>query len=148
MEVAASVVGLLAVGAQITRVLQDTIQGCIDAPQLARAINFEIQDFSYILSKLQAIVLGSTNLHLIATSEDINHLSRTLEGCALTLSQVEAEVGRLGDVSKLELRNRLRWTRGQLSLAPLILRIQSHKTSLMLILTILTRWVLLYLKQC
>lgn len=140
MDVAASVVGLLSAGAQITILLQQLIQGTVNAPGFARTIEYEMHDFSFVLSKLQHIVLGSTPLNRSRASMiDIHHLSLTLAGCVCTFSELEKEVNDLKRAGKMDIVDRVRWGWAESTFAPLIQRLQSHKLSLTLILTILTR---------
>lgn len=137
MEVAASVVGLLTAGAQITLILQSFIESAINAPALARRIHHEVHEFEIILSKLQPIVLGPLDRSR-ASLIDIHHLSFTLAGCVCTFSELEKQVSELKCTGKMDFTDRIRWSRAESTFKPLIERLQSHKASLTLILTILT----------
>lgn len=142
MEVAASVVGLLAVGTQVAVILQQFISSSVNAPELAQFLKHEIQDFRFVLLKLQPIVLGSVPLNRSRASLiDIDHLSFTLTGCVCTFSILEKEVDRIKSNGKMDFWDRIKWARTEATFAQLLLRLQSHKLSLTLILTVLTWYV-------
>lgn len=142
MEVAASVVGLLAAGAQVSSVLQQFMSSTSNAPSLAQSLNQEIGDFRIVLSKLERIVRGSVPLNKSRGSMiDTDHLAFTLAGCVCTFSQLEKEVDRVKSSGKMELLDRIRWARNENTLLYIVQRLQSHKLSLTLILTILTWFV-------
>lgn len=140
MEAVASVVGLLAVAAKITTTLTQFIQGSINAPTLARTVHYEIHDFSFVLSKLHPLIISADPISQAGGPlVDIDHLCITLEGCVWTMSELEREVDRLNVSGKMVIRDRLRWSWMESSLFQIIQRLQNHKSSLNLILTLLQR---------
>lgn len=143
MEVAASVVGLLAVVAKVSSVLHQFISGCIDAPLIAQTTCDEVSDFGYALSKLQPYIDGSSPIKLLGASmTDVNQLSVTLAACVVTFSRMEKTMDRLmpptgGGMDPL---SRLRWSWAEKGISQLVQRLQQHKLSLTLLLTIWIRY--------
>lgn len=141
MEVAASVVGLLMASAKVSSVLQQFITGSANAPALALNIAHEINDFRFILSKLQRFILGSVALNPSRASLiHIDHLSLTLAGYTSTLSELEKAVDSLL-LGKMDFVNRMKWSWAERDLTHLVERLQQHKSSLTLVLTILAWYV-------
>ncbi|RPB06854.1 ankyrin, partial [Morchella conica CCBAS932] len=140
MEVGASIVGLLSAGASIAIAINDFVTSCNNAPLFAQSILHETLEFSYALEKLQHLVVGpqATSLDQSRTSMiDVNHLSLTLVGCVCTFSQLEKEIQRMKLSGKFGILDRVKWSFIERDVCSIIQRIQNHKMSLMLILTIL-----------
>lgn len=140
MEVGASIVSLLSVGATIATAINDFVTSCNNAPLFAQSVLHETLEFSYALSKLQRLVLEPQAISLDQSRTsmlDVNHLSLTLVGCVCTFSQLEKEIQRMRLSGKFGILDRVKWTFIERDVGSIIQRIQNHKMSLMLILTIL-----------
>lgn len=146
LSVAASVAGLLMAGAQISSTLQNFISAPSSAPSFAQNIRDELHDFGVVLSHLQLFLLGSVSpSHSGASVIDVDQLKITLTGCVFTFSELEKEVYNLGarDNARMGVRDRFRWAWSEPTIVQLIQRIQNHKLSLTLMLTILRGYVTL-----
>lgn len=154
MDAAASVVGLLAAGAQLYSTLERLISTFTDAPLLAHTTCNEVRDFRYALSKLKPYVDGSAPVKLLGASMiDVHHLSLTLAASVFTFSRLEKKLERLIIRDLLEkpderlvtrsmdTLSRLRWLRDGGDISLLVQHIQQHKSSLNLLLTVLMRHV-------
>lgn len=144
MEALASVVGLIAAGAKVYGALHQLVTSCIDAPVHAHATCNEVRDFGYALTKLQPYVDGSSPIkRLGASATDVHHLSMTLTACVCTFSLLERRVDRLLPVARSTMTtlDRLKWTLAESDITQLVQRLQQHKSSLTLLLTIWIRFV-------
>lgn len=142
METAASIVGLLAVGVKIGLALDQFVSSCVDAPVIARTVCDEVRDFRFALSKLQPYVDGTVAINLLgASATDVDHLSLTLASCLATFSRLEKIVDRLKLRERMDAVDRLRWIWSEAAIAQLVQRLQHHKSTLTLLLTIWIRYV-------
>ncbi|KAL0639010.1 hypothetical protein Q9L58_001891 [Maublancomyces gigas] len=149
MEVAASIVGHLAAGVRVCNVLHSAISSTIDAPLLARTLCDEVRDFGYALTKLMPYVDGSSPITLLgASTTHSDHLSLTLAGCVVTFSLLEKKIDRVitqqhsmttMDRLRWTTMDRLRWTFAESDLTQLVNRLQQHKSTMTLLLTIWIR---------
>lgn len=137
LSVAASVTGLLLAAVQISASLQPFVAGSSSAPSLAQTIYYELHDFAAVLSKLQPFVLGSAPPSR-ASMIDVDQLLITLTGCVCTFSELEKEVGSLKSADRLGVWDRVKWAWAEPTISQLVQRIQSHKLSLNLMLSIFT----------
>ncbi|KAI1423152.1 hypothetical protein F5Y12DRAFT_716661 [Xylaria sp. FL1777] len=138
LSVAASVVGLLAAGGQVTSLLFTVITKCKDSPTLARSILFEVADISAALGHLQDFISDRTK----ATSERgnlilLDQLLTTLTGCVTTYSDIQFILTSLDISEDMGTFDRIKWMRQEERLNTLVQRLQSHKSSLTLMLTII-----------
>lgn len=144
MEAAAAVVGLIAVAAKVYQTLHCFTCCCIDAPLVARTAHDEVSDVRYALSKLQPYVEGSTPINLLgASATDVDQLSLTLAACIFTFSRLEKAIDGLipRHGSGFGALDRMRWSLAEANVNQLVQRLQQHKSSLTLLLTIWIRCV-------
>lgn len=149
MEVAASIAGLLAAGAQLYSTMEWMISTCIDAPSVAHTTYNEVRDFRYVLVKLKRYVDGSEPITLLGASMiDVDHLSLLLSACVFTFSQLERKLDRLfvrpddyPTPRKMDTLTRLKWLMGQGDIVQLVGHLQQHKSSLNILLTMLIWYI-------
>lgn len=144
MEVAASLVGLLAVGAKIGMTLHEFVSNCADAPTIAQTISDEIRDFRFALSKLQPYVRKNNPSQMTllgASMTDVNHLSLTISSCIVTFGRLEKIVDKLKPGNQMDTLTRLKWSWSETAISQLVQRLQQHKITLTLLLTIWLRYV-------
>lgn len=134
LSIAASVAGLLTAAAQIS-----TLLSCIaNAPTIAQTARFEMDDFASILTQLQPIVAGISRVTASrASMVEVEQLQLTLTGCVRTFSELHAEVHRLSS-ARIGVRDRIKWAWAQSTIELLVRRLQSHKSTLTLMLCIIT----------
>lgn len=133
LSVAASITGLLLAGAKITVLLRTLV----DAPSVVQTVVVEINHFVAVLAQLQQFMRGSLSAdHSRASMIQVQQIQLILTGCVLTFSELQSGIDRLGDRSTF--RARVRWVLAESSIQELVQRLRDHKSSLTLILTVLT----------
>lgn len=144
MEIAASVVGLAVAAAQTFAVLHNFASNCADAPSIAKQTRGEIQEFQYVLGKLQTYTSPSdpnNPLRPPIAVADAHQLSLTLEACNETFVELDKTITRLAPILPIDSVQRMKWSFAQGNITHLVQRIQNHKASLILILSILQKYV-------
>lgn len=143
LSVSASVVGLLGAGASITSTLFALVSSIRDAPQLAQSLLREMADISAALGSLQIYIRGRAE----ASAERgalilLEHVLTTLTGCVTTYSDLQRVMDGLNVNPSMGMFDRLKWSREEQKLSLILQRLQNHKSSLTLMLTIL-QWLVL-----
>ncbi|KAF5254451.1 hypothetical protein FANTH_709 [Fusarium anthophilum] len=138
LSVSASVVGLLGAGAKITSCLWTFATNARDAPQLARHLVFEVADITAALGSLQAYVCGQAQ----APGERgalilLEHVLTTLTGCVTTFSDLQSLMDQLNLSPDMRTIDKMKWARQESNIAAIVQRLQNHKSSLTLMLTVL-----------
>lgn len=144
MEAAASVIGLVAVGAKVYVTLHRFISSCKDAPSIAQVTCDEVRDFRYAVEQLRPYIAGSSEITPLGLAiTDVQQLSLTLASCIVTFSQMEKALNHLlpadrlvDSPPRLTIVERVRWRISAGDLSQLLTRIQQHKATLTLLLTI------------
>ncbi|ERF70141.1 hypothetical protein EPUS_00328 [Endocarpon pusillum Z07020] len=140
LSISASIAGLLCAGAKIIEVLTQISQ-LTGAPPLCKAALTEVCDTAATLRLMQNFI----NSDLSVPTEGrqhvaLEHLTVSLAGCVSTKDELETVCDDLGLVySKSGITgvfDHLRWIRQEEKIKALIQRLQNHKSSLNLILTI------------
>ena len=145
LSVAASVVGLLGAAGKITSVLHGFVTKIKDAPSLARTVVIEVADITAALGQLQAYVLGTASANPARSNLILlEQVLVTLSGCVATYSELEAAVDSLNISIDMGIFDRAVWTLKEPGLVAIVQRLQNHKSSLTLMLTILQWYVILH----
>lgn len=140
ISVAASIVGLLGAAATISLALNNFITRVKEVPKLANAVLAEVAEISACLTQVQSLILGAgranaSNQSLLMVEEVIVVLSH----CVLTFSELEKVVDGLKPDQLISVSYFLKWTIREKAVAALLLRLHSSKTSLSLMISIMTR---------
>ena len=144
LSIAAGVVGVVTAAAQISLLLTKFTKSTIAAPQQARVVLAEVSDISVILSQLQSFLLGLESPNISRTSLlKVEKVVTIVTGCVLTFSELEKLLDEL-KTEALDVLDCLKWARKESTIVGLIQRLQNHKASLSLILSILNGFVLHY----
>lgn len=141
LETATAIVGILVVCSQMLSSLKGLYEGSSGAPALASAVQNEICEFTIILLKLQSIILESDSILSSQHGTSPLDIDQLLAGCVCTFDELREQVDSLGSIGKNDIMNRMRWAWMEKSLTKLTQRLQNHKASFTLILTILTTFV-------
>ena len=132
ISVAAAIVGLLGVAATISLALNDFITKFKVARKVARTVLLEVADVSSCLSQVQSLLLGAGRVN--ACNQSLLTIEETivvLSNCVLIFSELEELVeGLTPDHSAQAI---LTWIMKEKTVAALLLRLQSSKISLSLI---------------
>jgi hypothetical protein len=132
LSIAASVAGLLGTATKIYSVLSDFISTVVDAPNSARSTLTAIEEMKLALESVKQLIdtvssLPSKRKAMI----QLDHLTITFSHCILTLSELESLVCFDGFM------RRLKWTWEEKKVLRLLPRVESQKTSLLLMMTVL-----------
>jgi len=143
LSIAASVAGLAAVAGKVVKILYNFVSDIDDAPQLARSTLGTVSETRLALEAIQ---------HLFETIESVSawrktlicldHVGLTLSNCIMTLSELEALVVIDDDAGIFQ---RMHWVRAEGKIERLLPRLESQKTSLSLMVTVLQWYVTGYL---
>jgi len=142
LSVAASVVGLLAAGAKITKVLGVVISKARGAPENCRKIRTQVDDIIGVLSQLQLFVVGTSRASRSRTSLIlVDQVIITLAACVTTFSELDSFARSLQSDADMGVLDRFRWMSKEQEIKDVLQRLESHKASLLLMMTILTWYV-------
>jgi hypothetical protein len=138
LSVSASVAGLLGAGAKITSILSTVVSNARDAPKLAQNLLLEMAGITAALGSLQSYVCGRSQ----ASAERgalilLEHVLTTLTGCVTTYSDLQPIIDDLNTSPDMGTFDKLKWARQESSIAVIVQRLQNHKSSLTLMLTVL-----------
>lgn len=139
ISVAASIIGLLAAAAKISSTLNDFIVKVREAPKLARTVLLEIADISACLNQVQSLLLGVGSIN--ASNQSllmVNDLDVILSNCVVIFSELEELAEGLKPDQPIQAIDILKWTIKEKAITALLLRLQSSKTSLSLMISALT----------
>ena len=139
LSVAASVVGLLTAAAQISQTLYNVTKRMKRAPKEIKDARTEVDDIRNVLSQLQLFVMGAAKASSSRTSLIlVEQVVATLAATVTTFSALDVFVETLDSDENLGLMDRVRWLMKEKDLKELISKLQLHKSSMSLMLTILT----------
>jgi len=138
LSIAASVAGLAAIAGKVTKIMWDFVSGIDDAPQSARSVLNTVNETKLTIEAIQHLIETIASVSSWRrTMIRLDHLALTLSNCILTLSELESVV-----VVANGILERINWIRAESKVARLVPRLESQKTSLALIVTVL-QWYLL-----
>ena len=137
LSITAGVVAILSAAAQISSLVIDFSRTVESAPSQAQVVITEVNDISGILPQLRSFLTGNVSIERSrAAILQVDQVVSIVSSCLLTFSELERLIdgfrgGRVGAI------NRLHWARNESKIQDLVQRMQTHKASLSLILTIL-----------
>ena len=139
LSVAASITGILAVAAKITKVVAGFVRKSKDVPDSAHKVLSELSDLTLCLKQLAPFIRGDryadrTRQEAISV-EQIVVLSTSL---VLNMSELESLVDSFGIGSSISITARARWVNSEHKVLGLLTCVRASKNSLNLILTIFT----------
>lgn len=138
LSVAASVVGLLAAGGKVSSLLVTVVTKGRDAANLAQSLLREVSDISAALGHLQSYILQRISVPPARGSLILlEHILTSLTGCVTTYSDLQATLDTLSIEPNMGVFDGFKWVRKESSLKEICQRLQNHKMSLTLMLTIL-----------
>ena len=139
LSVVASIAGILGAAAQISTSISTLIEKSRKAPKDIRRVKDEVDTIRSVLHQLQALLLGSAKTNRARTSLIlVDQVVVTLSACVSTFSELDVTVGTLVSDERLGLMDRLRWSTRASAIDECLKNLQTQKSSLTLILTILT----------
>ena len=139
ISVSASIVGLLDVTARASNLVINFIQGAKEAPKSAQNVLSEVTDIRSCLGQLESYLLGTRVAEASRTTIlMVDQTVVTLTTCVATFSQLEETLVHLTKDQLRSVVDKIKWARKEEHVSKLVLRLQSSKTSLNLMLTTLT----------
>ncbi|KAI0144646.1 Rho GTPase activation protein [Xylariaceae sp. FL1272] len=139
LSVSASVVGLIGAGAKISQALAHVVSKARHAPKECKNLRIEVDTIQAILSQLQLFLLGNRRAPRSRTSLIlVDQVIATLAACVTTFSELDIFTEALQSDHDLGILDRLRWVAKEGEVKDLLTRLESHKSSLNLMLMILT----------
>jgi hypothetical protein len=142
LTIGSAVVGLIAAASRIGPIVYHFVTHAHDVPKTASQILDEMNSVTAALERLQVYVIGASKTKVARRSLlSLKNIIATLIGCVTTYSDLEIVVGKCVEDEKVK---RVRWLINEKDIEDLVLRVQSHKLSLTLMLTIL-QWCVLFI---
>lgn len=139
MTVGASFIGLFGVAVKITLGLNEFITWIKDAPKLASAVLREIKDVVACLKQVQTLLLGAGRVN--ASNKSllmVEAIDVVLSNCVFTLEELDKLVEDLKLNQQRSISFLRRWATREKAIAALLLRLQSSKSSLSLMISVMT----------
>jgi hypothetical protein len=141
LSIATSVAGLIGAGAKLAAILTQ-ISRLSDAPPLCKAVLTEVCDTAVALRQVQNFLDGQ--LHIPSEPREhvlLEHVAAALTGCVMAKDELETLLDGMGLVYAgsgiTGTFDRMKWIRKEEDIQRLVQRLQNHKASLNLILTVL-----------
>lgn len=139
LSVAAGVVGLITAAAQVSLILNDIINRTKNAPNECKRLRNDVDEVHNILGQLSRYVIGTKQA---ARSRKalimVDQVATTLAACITTFDELKLLVESLKSDSAMGILDRFRWIAKSEDLKQMLARIEAHKSSLTLMLGILT----------
>ena len=134
--VAAGVIGIMTAAAQISSLLINFTTQSKDAPRQAAIVLTEVTETRSILFHLQSFLLGTEPADQSRTSIlQVDHVVAIVTGCVATFSELEEMLDSL-KTKGMDILDRIKWARKQSAIMAIVMRLQTHKASLSLMLNI------------
>ena len=139
LSVTASIVGILGAATKVSSVLYKFVHDAKGAPKLEQTVLAEVNSLSSVLGHLQTYILGLSTSSKSRTSLIlVEQVIVTLADCVTTFSELEAVLGTARIESELRILDRVKWATKESKVTDIQGRLQSNKSSLTLMLTILS----------
>jgi hypothetical protein len=139
LSVSMAVIGLLTAAKQISSALGTLISNSKNAPKEMQSVKSTVETIRTVLLQLQTILLGRENISRKRTSLIlVEQVVITLSACVTTFSELDVFVGALQSDETLGLMDRIRWATKTTTIKEHLQKLEMHKSSLTLMMTILT----------
>lgn len=135
LSIGSAVVGLIAAATSLTPAIYRFVTHTHDAPKTASQILDEMNSVTAALDRLQTYLMGASKTNIARRSLlSLNNIIATLTACVTTYSDLDHVVSKCVERGEVK---RMRWLVNEAEITELVGRVQSHKVSLTLMLTIL-----------
>lgn len=139
LSIAASVVGIVTAATQVSKILANVIEKARNAPKECNRILSVVSDIQNVLTTLQLYIMGARRAPRSRTSLImVEQVVATLAACVTTFSELDTFAIALQNDAEMKVLDRLRWSSKDKEIKAVLVRLESHKSSLTLILTILS----------
>jgi hypothetical protein len=142
LSITASVVGLLTAAGSVASILSKVKAAIGDAPRLMDQLLLQVNELETVFSVVNQFLVGITEAPRQRTSMiQVDQLVATLTEAILTFSELGALIALLGEGSEISMRRRMKLAWKDEKLSSIMLRLDRHKTSLSLMLTVVQWYV-------
>ncbi|KAI4256364.1 MAG: hypothetical protein LQ352_002129 [Teloschistes flavicans] len=139
LSIAASVLGILSVTAKLATGLTELIERGKNVPDSIQSLVSELNDIRGCLVQLQPFLEDTQRSSTSRTAMiSLDQVVTINTSCVLTLSELEKFIDSFKNPKSLSRIDRLRWLKNESRVDRILLRIRASKSSLNLILVILT----------
>ncbi len=139
LSVCMSIVGLLQAAAKISSTLGPLVSKAKNAPKEIKEIELTVDNIRSVLSQLQLMLLGRAMVKPERTSLIlVDQIVITLSACVSTFSDLDLFVETLSSDDFAGLMDRVRWASKASTIQEHMRKLEMHKSSLTLMMTILT----------
>jgi hypothetical protein len=134
-----AIVGLLSAAQQISSAIGNLVSKSKSAPKDMQNLKSTVDTIRSVLLQLQLLLLGRAKVDRQRTSLIlVEQVVITLSACVTTFSELDVFVGSLDSDNKLGLMDRIRWATKAATIQEHLKKLEMHKSSLTLMMTILT----------
>ena len=139
LSVATSIAGLIIAATQVSNLLKGFADSTKEAPHSAQAVLTEVTGIGLCLNQLQEYLLDQQESARSRRSLImIEQVIVVLTDCVAIFSELEQTLEMLKTDQPMKVIDRLKWTMKEAAIGRLLQRLQTSKSSLTLMLTILT----------
>jgi hypothetical protein len=139
LSVTMAIIGLLTAADQISSTLQPLIKKAANAPREIKEMKSSVDGIRTVLSQLQLMLIGKSQVGRNRTSLIlVEQIVITLSACVTTFSDLDVFVESLGTDANMGLLDRLRWVTKTSTIQEHMQKLEVHKSTLPLMMTILT----------
>ena len=141
LSVTMAIVGLLTAARQISSAIGNLVSKSKSAPKEMQNVKSTVDTIRSVLLQLQMLLLGRAKVDRQRTSLIlVEQIVITLSACVATFSELDVFVGTLASDAKLGLMDRIRWATKTATIKEHLQKLEMHKSSITLMMTILTRY--------
>jgi cell division control protein 24 len=139
LSVSASVAGLLTATQQISKLIRNVVASRRKGCKEINDIKSSLQTLQAILLQLQVLLLGQTAVDRKRASMIlVDEIIAILAACVMTYSDIHGCLKSIESDEQLNLLDSIRWAMKTKEMTEFLRALESHKTSLSLIVNILT----------
>jgi Fungal N-terminal domain of STAND proteins len=139
LSVSASVAGLLTAGQQISSLVGNVVASRRNGCKEINGIRSSLKTLRSILLQLQVLLLGQATVNRKRASMIlVDEILATLAACVMTFSDIHGCLKSIDSDEQLDLLDSVRWAGKTKEMAGFLRALEAHKSSLSLIVNILT----------
>ena len=139
LSVSMAIVGLLTAAQQISSAIGTLVSKSKSAPKEIQSVRSTVDTIRTVLLQLQMLLLGRAKINRQRTSLIlVEQVVITLSACVATFSELDVFIGTLDNDNQMGLMDRIRWATKTSTIQEHMQKLEMHKSSLILMMTILT----------